>query len=440
MMHLQLATAGWIALCLLFLTRFSEDGHFYDAALAGLFLVVQTLATWYYGIMLAVAILLFLVVRLIMNRKGFTLAWTLKLVVVLALAAAVITPFALPYLKIHSEDPRFVRSVNEVEIFSADVTDFATAAQQNWLWGSLTSGLRKGTLKRGWPTERSLFPGLLPLLLGIAGAVVLFRKGEGQDRFQVRYYVALGALGVVLCLGTKLYFFCHSAAIPMPYDLFYYLFPGFKVIRVPARFIILVILALAILSAFAIRAGLAWLGKKKSIALNGLVALVIVGLLLLDLMSVAMPMHKITAKEKFPAVYTWLAAQKGRAPTAELPLANYDPETFISGLQYEPTWLEREPMRTYYSTLHWKKLLNGYSGFIPDTYYEAVKATHGFPSTESIAWLKVMGVKYVIVHASLYDPVTLQKIFVWSLKHKDLQPWMVFDRDTKDKDYVYRLR
>lgn len=439
-MHLQLSTAGWIPLCLLFLTRYTEKGRWYDAALAGLFLVVQTLATWYYGVMLAIAIILFLAVRLIMKRQTFTLKWTLSLVLVLVLAGAVIAPFALPYLKIHSSDPRFTRSVKEVDIFSADVTDFATASQQNWLWGSLTAGLRKTTLKRGGPTERSLFPGLLPLLLGIGGAVVLFLKGEGEDRFQVRFWVALGALAVLLCLGTKLYFFGHSLNLPMPYDVFYYLFPGFKVLRVPARFIVLVLLALAVLSAYGIRAGLAWLGKKKSIALAGLVALAVVALLLVDLMSVPLPMHKIASAKDFPPVYSWLKQEKGDAPTAELPLAMYNPKTFSAGLQYETTWLEREPMRTYYSTLHWKKLLNGYSGFIPDSYYEAVLATAGFPSEESIAWLKAMGIEYVIVHASLMDPATLQKVFAWSLKHQDLQPWKVFDKDPKDKDYVYKLR
>jgi hypothetical protein len=439
-MHLQLSTAGWIPLCLLFLTRYTEKGRWYDAALTGLFLVVQTLATWYYGIMLTIAILLFLLVRVIMRRKTFTLKWASSLLLVLLLAVGIITPFAIPYLQIHSSDPRFTRSVKEVDMFSADVTDFATASQQNWLWGSLTAGLRKGTAKRGGPTERSLFPGLLPLVLGISGAVVLFLKGEGEERFQVRYYVALGGLAVVLCLGTRLHFFGHSVNLPMPYDLFYYVFPGFKVLRVPARFIVLVLLALSVLSAYAIKAGLTWLGKRKSVTLAGLVALGIVGLLLLDLMSVPLSMHKVVSARDFPPVYTWLEQQPGDAPTAELPLAMYNPETFSAGLQYERTWLEREPMRTYFSTLHWKRLLNGYSGFIPDSYYEAVLATAGFPSTESIAWLKATGIQYVIVHASLMDPATLQKIFAWSLKHKDLQPWKVFDQNPKDKDYVYRLR
>ncbi|PKQ28816.1 MAG: hypothetical protein CVT63_00665 [Candidatus Anoxymicrobium japonicum] len=438
--HLQLSTAGWIPLCLLFLHKYSEEGKWKDAAMAALFFVLQTLATWYYGIMLSVAIMLFLLVRLMLNRKGFTLRWTLILLIAFALAGCVIAPFARPYLEVQSKNPRFVRTIEEVDIFSADVRDFAIASEENMVWGKLTAGLRESTVKRGGPTERSLFPGLLPLVLGIAGACVLFAKGRARERFYARFYIALAALAVVLCLGSRLYFFGHTADIPMPYDLFYYFFPGFKVIRVPPRFIILILLSLAVLSAFAVRFFLSWLGRRRSPALGALAALAIVGLLFLDLMSVSLPMYTIPLKNEFPPVYAWLKQQPGDAPTAELPLADYVPRTFKDGLQYEETWLAREPWRVYYSTLHWKKLLNGYSGFIPDSYYESVKALAGFPSKESVAYLKALGIEYVIVHANLFNPVTLQKVFAWSLKHHGLQPWKVFDANRDDIDYVYRLR
>lgn len=440
LMHLQMSSAGWTPLCLLFLHRYSEDRKWTDAALAGLFLVVQTLATWYLGLILSIAIIVFLVVKLVMERRSFTLAWTATLLLVFVIAAGLIAPFAAPYLKIHAEDPRFVREVSEVELFSADVRDFAVASDQNFLWGHLTGSLREKTQERGGPAERSLFVGLMPLILSVAGAVWLFRKGRGRERFYVWFYVSLAAVAALLCLGSRLYFFGSSVNLPMPYDLLYYAFPGFKVIRVPPRFIILVILSLAMLSAFAMRAMLAWLSRRKSMGLTVAVAVAIVGLLLLDTMSLALPMASVPQRKDFPEVYGWLADQPGDAPTAELPLARYDPRSFDAGIQYETTWQARECPRTYYSTLHWKQLLNGYSGYIPDSYYEAVKATAGFPSKESIAWLKRKGVRYVIVHASLFDPVTLQEIFEWSLEHKDLQPWKVFDKDKKDKDYVYKLR
>ncbi len=433
--HLQLSTTGWIPLCLLFLHKYGEDGGWKNAALVGLFLVLQTLATWYYGIMLSIAIILFLAVRLIMNPRGYTLRWTLTLVFALVIAGALIMPFAIPYLKVQSKDPKFVRTIEEVDLFSADVRDFAVASDTNFLWGKLTAGLRKTTMARGGPTERSLFPGLLPLVLGVAGAVLLFLRGKGKERFYVRFYVTLAAVAAVLCLGSRLYFFGHSVDMPMPYDLLYYSFPGFKVIRVPARFIILVLLALAVLSAFAVRTILTKLAAKKNVGLSVLALVVIVGLLLVDLMSVALPMYTVPLKPKFPAVYTWLKYQPGEAPTVEIPLANYNPKTFKDGLQYEETWVGREPLRTYFSTLHWKKLLNGYSGFIPSSYYGAVKTTADFPSEEAIAYLKKEGVKYIIVHGKELDPAVLRRVFDYSLKNKDMQPVKVFG-----DDYVYRIR
>jgi hypothetical protein len=264
-------------------------------------------------------------------------------------------------------------------------------------------------------------------------------RGRGRERFYVRFYVALAAVAALMCLGTRLYLFGHSVNLPMPYDIFYYLFPGSKVMRVPARFIILVLLALAVLSAFAVRAMLSWIASRKKPSYGAVALLLVVGLLALDMMSVNLQMTRVPLQDQFPPVYTWLKEQPGDAPTAELPLARYNPKTYKEGLQYEITWQAREAPRTYYSTLHWKKIVNGYSGYIPPSYYGGVKATAGFPSEESMAWLKANGVKFVIVHASLLDPATLQNIFTWSVIHKNLQPWKVFDKNKNDIDYVYRL-
>jgi hypothetical protein len=239
-----------------------------------------------------------------------------------------------------------------------------------------------------------------------------------------------------MCLGTSLYLFGHRLAIPMPYQLFYYLFPGFKVMRVPARFSILISLSLAVLSGFAVKGILAWLGRRKkgSVVLPMIFSVVVLALLLVDLMSASLPLYRVPLKEEFPKVYTWLQERPGQAPTAELPLANYDPRTFDSGLQYEQTWAEREAPRTYFSTLHWKKIFNGYSGFIPTTYYEGVKAMSDFPSGGSLDFLKKIGVEYVIVHGGLLEPSTLRRVFDWDASHHDFDLVATFG-----PDYVYSI-
>ena len=432
--HLQLTAACWIPLSLLFLHRYSEEGKTRDACLFALFFVLQTLASWYYGIMLAVAVLIFLAVRLVMNRKGFTVRWTGVFLLSVLVALLLITPFAIPYLKVQKDEPRFERKIDEVDLFSADVRDFAIAPAENLLWGKLTSGLRTTTWERGGPTERTLFPGLVPLVLGVAGACYLFRKGKGKERFYVRYYVTVAAVSLVLCLGSSLYFFGHRLNLPMPYELFYYLFPGFKVIRVPARFIVLVILSLAVLSGFGVKAALSWASSRRGVSMSGPASLLILGLLLVGLMSTSLPMYRVPLKSEFPPVYSWLEEREGEAPTVEMPLADYNRDTFEWGLQYEETWPQREPMRTYYSTLHWKKIFNGYSGFIPTSYYEGVLESIDFPSDEAIDFFREEGVEYMIVHGEMYDPATLQEIIEWEGDNDDVELVERFGTD-----YVYRL-
>lgn len=431
--HLNILSAGWMPLCLLFTHRYSEKKRALDAALAALFFTLQVLTTWYYGMILAVALVAFLAVRLLWNHRQFTLKWTVILLAAFLVAGILVTPFTLPYLKVQKSDPRFVRNIDEVDMFSADITDFVTAPTENLLWGKLTAGIRENTMDRGGPTERTLFPGLLPLLLGLTGAVLLFARGRGEERFCVRYYVALMALAFVLCLGSSIYLFGRRIGIPMPYELFYYLFPGFKVMRVATRFISLIGLSLAVLSGFAVRDILRWAGKRRT-WLAGCLGLLILALLLTDLMSASIPMFEVPIKSQFAPVYTWLKDRKGESPTVELPLADYHPNTYKWGLQYEETWVGREPLRTYYSVLHWKKLFNGYSSFIPTTYYEGVYATRDFPSEEAIAFFRKEGIEYIIVHSEEYDPSRRIVVLDWMSKRTDAPQVAAFG-----PDHVYRL-
>lgn len=433
--HLQLSAAAFIPLCLLFLHRYSEEGKPIDAVLCGLFFVLEALSTWYYAMILAFAIIVFLVVRLVMRPGAFTLKWTVSLAVVLALAGAIVLPFAMPYLRVQGEQKRFERKIGEVDLFSADVTDFAVASAENQLWGKATAGLREGTNKRGGQTERSLFPGLVPLILGAAGAAYLFAKGRGAARFDVRYYVALLAASFVMCLGSSLYFFGHRLNLPMPYELFYHAFPGFKVMRVPTRFIVLIALSLAVLSGFAVKGILSWLSRRKfKTVLSALAMVLVLALLLTDLMSAGLPMFKVPLKDQFPAVYTWLKDQPGPTPTVELPLADYNPRTYAAGLQYEETWTQRESWYTYFSTLHWKRIFNGYSGFIPDSYYEGVKAARDFPSQEAVDFFKKEGVEFAIVHGKLLEPARLESVLVWARDHDDFNLLRRFG-----SDYLFRI-
>ena len=50
------------------------------------------------------------------------------------------------------------------------------------------------------------------------------------------------------------------------------------------------------------------------------------------------------------------------------------------------------------STLNWKPMMNGYSGFMPASYYEHYETLRSFPSSEAIAALGRIGVNRAFVH------------------------------------------
>ncbi len=50
------------------------------------------------------------------------------------------------------------------------------------------------------------------------------------------------------------------------------------------------------------------------------------------------------------------------------------------------------------STVYWKPLVNGYSGYMPVSYNREYDAFRSFPAPEALAALRATGVKYIFVH------------------------------------------
>jgi len=419
LVHLNLSTAGYIPLCFLFLHRYCEERKARDAVLCALFFTLQTLSTWHYGLILSVGLFVFLVVRLIWKRDTFRLKWMVVLFVAFACAMLAVLPFAIPYFKLRGENPQFQFTAKDVEYYSADVQDFLVAPTQNLLWGKITGGLEKNTWSRGYG-ERAIFPGLIPLVLGIFGAVYLFRKGRGEDRFAVWFYASMTVVSALLCLGTTVFIFGHRFSMPMPYDVLFRFFPGFKAMRVPPRFSILIALSLAVLSGYAVKQLVSWLRSKRGAVVSTAAAVVVLGLLAADLMSISVPMSRVPPRNEFPPVYSWLKKQGGEAPTAELPLQ------FV----YSPTWFKQESMRSYYSTLHWKKIFNGYSSFMPASYYDGIKACEDFPSEKCVEFFRDLGIKYLIVHEGELDRATIDRLRAWEQPDRGVRVLKKFGSDT----------
>jgi len=104
--------------------------------------------------------------------------------------------------------------------------------------------------------------------------------------------------------------------------------------------------------------------------------------------NLATPEPRVHPATRAPGVY---AAARGLPPGAilvELPFGR--PE------------YDRRAM--YYSTAHWRPLINGNSGFYPPSYPDLVLALSDMPGRPELAWeaLRLRGVTHAIVHEAAY--------------------------------------
>ena len=97
-----------------------------------------------------------------------------------------------------------------------------------------------------------------------------------------------------------------------------------------------------------------------------------------------------------PPVYRWLAERPGRDPVVHLPMLD------VYALERRPAF--HESVYMVYSTLHWKPLVNGYAGIEPRRYAQLRELLRFFPSEESIAALRSIGTRYVVVHGKGFGP------------------------------------
>ena len=67
-----------------------------------------------------------------------------------------------------------------------------------------------------------------------------------------------------------------------------------------------------------------------------------------------------------------------------------------------PTGPEVDVAYMYFSTTHWARMLNGYSGYLPEPYLNVRHALAGFPEGDSLARLKREGATHVTVNCRLF--------------------------------------
>jgi len=389
--HLPYIWSQWLPLIVLFTLKYFENGKWKNMIMAYIFYLLAASSSIYFGVFMIPLFGVFSVIKLWYwikhEKKSILTDRTKKLLIFIipSLIGLLITNF--PYLRLKMEHPEYVRTLFVTMDLRAFPKDYINVTPASLL------------AKIGFPigeTEHTLYPTLTVLVLSYIGLIYLRKK----DRWL--FYMLISALSiyVILSFGAEQTVFGKNIRLP-----FYYLFsytPLFSIVRVPARMGLFSIFILTILASYGLKKTLT---DKNSFPVSCL----IVCLFLFEVWQIYTPSVKIPLTDSFPNVYFWLKNQSEKHIIAELPM-----RLFYNGSPMKKQLMKNyddldemdnyvsETYRLYFSILHRKRMVNGYSGFFPDEYNKISDAAQSFPSDYSIKILKETGVTTLILHENQF--------------------------------------
>lgn len=255
--------------------------------------------------------------------------------------------------------------------------DDAGVAGSSWLattsrvdtW--LTSQLPPWPWRQAEP-DVALFPGVLVLLLAAAGVVAARRSRVAW------LFLAMLLVTIWLTIGP-------------PFGIWQFVswIPGLNFIRVPSRFMLLGMLALAVLAALGFERLAARLPRRQRIAAAAAAAV----LLAAEFASlpIDLRLHHI---RPYP-IDRWLDTVPKPFSLVEIPV----PQSSL-----KPLVVRRHAEYMLHSMAHFQPIVQGYSGIEPPGFEALERALMLFPDEKSLDALAGMNVTYAVVHMDYFPP------------------------------------
>ena len=361
LLRIQIVSNQWFPFLLLSLLRFFRAPGMRTGAVAGLLYALQSLSCMYWALYLPLVVLP--AVAFLNWRHHLGIRKLLPLLVSLGAALLLTGIFAVPYLEnsdtfnYHRDEPASIPMDRYLDVLPGNLLykDILGTARVN----------ENAAHFLGFSAMALALFGMLPRRLAERESLALLRP-------LLVFFVVAGfflSLGPRIQIGT-------NELLPGPYALLYRWVPGFGSVRYPERFCVILVLGLAPL----VGAGLARLQTFGGTYLT----VVLTAFVLVEHLSVPLVLRAVPTGDAIPQVYDWIRAQPDARVVAEVPTTRY--------------WGGRmDADAMYFSTVHWKRTVQGFTGYMPPTVHFIRWRLFHFPSEQSVAFLERLGIDTVVV-------------------------------------------
>lgn len=472
--HIQELSSQWMPLVLYGFRRYFVTRRTRALVGGSAALVVQNLSCGYFLLFFAPFAGAYCLYEMADRRLLRNVRVWASLAAAALVVAAITWPFLSPYLKLRRMSEVGTRSYHEAVEFSADVYAFATASALS-AEGKVVAAFPKGEgegfpgfailalagtgivwgLRRARSAAAAVpksIPGILfggtlgmnlalvailllhgSLPLGMAGqsfhdvapllvAAILLallwlglsararRLARGVSESTFGFFAVATIVAALLALGPDVM----SAGRPVghgPYQLLFAYVPGFNGVRVPARYLMVVACFLSVLAGLGAAEIVARLRAQAALALLAVASIAI----LAEGSVLPMPTNAPLAVHGYAPTPRVLATARDMSPLYQH--VRDSPGSILIEFPFgEPAY---DIMATYYAGYHRRPLVNGYSGFFPESFLRRATFLDHIPGDLDTAYKAVQGsgATLAIVHESAYLDSRGHEITDWLLSH-----------------------
>lgn len=372
--HLQVLSVGWMPLGLWALHRVFRAPSVGALALLVACLLLQALSNGYAAFQMALAVTIVAACGLVIHRVGRTIV--MRMAGAAVIVGLVLAPVVRTHMRVWaSQAPATTEMIQQ----SADLSTYL----------AVTSELPASRVLPGLQqNEGNLFPGFAVVALACAALTPLARRSRAKGWRYV--YLGVAAVAVIVSLGPEPRAWQQPLPFPGVYGWLVATVPLFHVLRVPARFGLLVQLAVVALAAI----GMASVAARLTTRQARLLVAVVVAAVLFEGYGGPLQVRAAAYDQSNDdrAVYDWLTAQPP-GPLLELPLLSMGREYY--GLRHQ-----------YASLKHGHRVVSGASRLRSPLEIWLAGSASPFSdpalASEAVPFLRGLGVRYVIVHADRF--------------------------------------